>query len=211
MPALIVLSGAQGAGKTAACLSAAQALPDLGYAPRGVVCPGAYRNGVKAGIFFRDLGTGRERILAEACGPRMLPGLGSPRLDMGDPENPRYGMWRFHGAVLREMDRIARDAVAEMDAGGGQGAPACAFVDEIGPLEMAWGIGLVRTLARIDAAFSAPAEATRGMVIVTCRSALADTLAGRWPAAKRVDLDGLGAACALGAIVSIARSCSLRS
>jgi len=113
---IVILTGAQGAGKTTTCLRLLDRVRELGLDCAGICCPARLADGVKRGIDVVDARTQERRRLAEID---ELPGtlrLGPYRFD---PEAIAWGTSRL--AVACPCDVLV--------------------VDEIGPLELAHGEG----------------------------------------------------------------------
>lgn len=217
----IILSGASGSGKTTACALAARAAEAAGIPAGGIVCGAVFRNGVKTGIECSAVSSGpgaRPWPLAEARpghpGPRPAAssdGRGSPAFDDSDDFALRYGMWEFSKAALAAADAAAcRDAASALGSSRGH----IVFIDEIGPLELDRGVGLIGTLAALDEAAlneaalnEAALDGTRRRTfVVVARPDIAARLAARWPGARVVDMEGGTAEDVAKAIVSAHRA-----
>ena len=204
---LILFSGERGLGKSSALSELAQS---LGPKAGGVICPGSYAEGRKSAVYWRDLG----RVLHEA--PELLAreitpfagAPGQPRIDLSDERLVRYGKWEFLRAALAGADEACLRALAEP-------AAALAIVDELGPLELSYGQGYVKTLKRIDELYGGGPAALQGhgaggkplrkALIVALRPELVPLLAERWPGSVHVELtkdNRAGAAAALAARIS---------
>lgn len=193
-PAIILASAGRGAGKSTALAIAAARAAELGWEPRGIVCPGVYRDGLKAAVLCRILipdGSAGEawelaRCLPDydsagaAAAPSPGPGSpGGPRPVMLDAGRFSYGKWEFSLDGLRRADAACIDALAEAARG------RIVFVDEIGPLELKFGLGLAGTLAAIDG-LAAGVEEAPAAIVVAVRPELAGSLAERWPGSRTV-------------------------
>lgn len=205
------MAAERGAGKSTAFALAASGAAALGLEPCGIVCPGVYRDGLKAAVLCRALladgSAGGHWELARlipdfdpvgAAGAARPPGPGSPggpRPVMLDAERFSYGKWEFWIDGLRRADRacVAALARAERDS--------IVFVDEIGPLELEYGLGLAGTLAAIDGLAAPSAEMGEGWaaerggarnegrkaaIVVAVRPELADSLVKRWPGSRTI-------------------------
>lgn len=205
VPTIILAAAERGAGKSTAFALAAARAAELGWETRGIVCPGVYRDGLKAGVLCRILppdGSADEpwelaRLMPEygsvgaATAPSPGPGSsGGPRPVMLDAGRFCYGKWEFSLDGLRRADRACVDALARPSGG------RFVFIDEIGPLELKFGLGLAGTLAAVDrlAAASperragangegrgAGAEESPAAIVAAVRPELAEMLAERWP------------------------------
>jgi hypothetical protein len=187
----------------------------LGHKARGVVCPGLYTEGRKSAVCWLDLAraghdaAGHSEAKALA---RELPGYtgmtGQARIDLRDEKLVRYGKWEFSREALACADEACLRAIEDPSA-------RLAIVDELGPLELSYGQGYVRTLQRLDELFGARPAATHGpgdgggrankAVIVALRPDLAPLLAERWRGSYLFELskdNRAGAAAALAARIS---------
>lgn len=126
-PAVALLTGARGEGKTTLCAELARLARDRGYFVGGVLSPGSWSAGLRTGYDVQDLLSGRMRPLArrtEEAGPI------------------RRGPFLFDPAGF-EFGRAALAAAAA------QGAELI-IVDEVGPLELG-GEGWAAELDRLHA------------------------------------------------------------
>lgn len=209
-PAIILAAAERGAGKSTAFALAAARAAELGWEPRGIICPGVYRDGQKAAVLCRILipdGSAGEAWELARCLPDYdsAGAAGAPRPGPGSPGGPRpvmldagrfsYGKWEFSLDGLRRADAACIDALAEAARG------RIVFVDEIGPLELKFGLGLAGTLAAIDGLAAASAarganpaggrgaagvEEAPAAIVVAVRPDLAGSLAERWPGSRTV-------------------------
>lgn len=198
-PAIILAAAERGAGKSTAFALAAAAAAELGWEPRGIVCPGVYRGGLKAAVLCRILqpdGSADEpwelaRLMPEydsvgaAAAPSPGPGSpGGPQPVMLDAGRFSYGKWVFSLARLGRADRACVDALARTSGG------RIVFIDEIGPLELKFGLGLAGTLAAVDRLAAASPERRAGVapaaIVVAVRPELEESLAKRWPGARAI-------------------------
>ncbi len=225
---ILLLSGASGAGKTSACAMAASAAPDTGKRLAGILCPAVFKDGVKVGIDYRDLQAGPRSPswpLARALvarGPNGLHAGGSggkngaactgnparqPAFDDSSETLLRFGMWEFYKTALAGADETAR---RELALACGTPGDWLVCIDEIGPLELNKGRGLMRTLAAVDTLASgagAPDGSARGQahrvtIIVVARPDIAAWLETRWPGSRIISLDGLDAPTAARALLA---------
>jgi len=193
---IIILSGVSGSGKTSSCAVAVDLAREAGFPVAGSLCEAVFEGGSKVGIDWRDLADdgAPQRSLA-----RRLPGFVPPPADEArppvrigaydgsDPLTIRFGAWAFDRAALAEADAAAADAIAGVSGPDGPGA-GLAVVDEIGPLELDRGVGMVGALAALDRA--AADRSGRGLAVVVARPDIADRLAARWPGSVRIDVSG---------------------
>lgn len=122
-PALILLTGPRGAGKTRWCERLAGAGHAAGLAVAGVVSPAVLESGEKTAIDLRDLSTGRLRRLAGRPGP-------------GIPGTAGLG-WTFDAGTL-EWGNAILDRSVSCDL---------LILDELGPLEFRAEGGLAAAFA----------------------------------------------------------------
>lgn len=203
----VILSGASGSGKTSACKLVAEAARASRIPTGGIICPALFQDGRKVGIECADLSAAPSRNpwkLAEIrrdaagqppSGPARLPGTpGTPAFDDSDAEVLRYGMWEFSKAALAAADRSIIEYVAgsggDMIDGIADPSSAVVFVDEIGPLELNRGTGLVKTLAMLDEAAMKRGPGLRFLVVA--RPDIATRLEERWPDSRLVEMTGSG-------------------
>jgi nucleoside-triphosphatase THEP1 len=187
---LILFSGDKGLGKSGALRELALL---LGPKAGGVVCPGAYAEGRKSAVYWQDLArAGREEPDLLARESRAFVGApGQPRLDESEEGLLRYGKWEFNKLALANADGACLRALMDPSA-------RLAIVDEIGPLELSFGLGYIKTLARLDILYGVaseePSAGERGLpgprkaVIVALRPDLAPLLARRWPGGALFEL-----------------------
>lgn len=198
---IIVLAGPSGSGKTSSCGIAVRLAREAGVRVAGMLCEAVFSGGSKVGIDWRDLA---DEGAARRSLARRLPGFSqarsagapsqgrSPAFDDSNPHTVRFGSWEFDRKALAEADAATAAAVS-----GGSGpigaAPSLVIVDEIGPLELERGSGMVKTLVALDEAASPEWEragdAERlGLTVVVARPDIADKLAARWPGSVRLDV-----------------------
>lgn len=225
--AIILASAERGAGKSTAFALAAASAAARGWETGGILCPGAYRDGEKSAVLcralFADGGPAEPWELARvkpdfvsgaAAGMRQA-GQGSPRgprpVLAADGQSFSYGKWLFSLKGLARADAACVDALPRPSADDGASADGVAdgagfptaarervvFIDEIGPLELAFGLGLTRTLAAVDSLATASAGAASDgaaqgnrrreasvAIVVAVRPELAGALAERWPGSR---------------------------
>ncbi len=189
---IIVLSGRSGAGKTSACRLVETALASRGTTVGGVLCGAVFEAGVKVGILVSDVSRGPGHPAANLA-RAVPPGLRRvPLPDRGVPGTIRYGMWNFDEAALRAADEAISLFIS---ASGFAARRSIAFVDEIGPMELDHDIGMILTLAGLDAvagrAMAAQAPDQSPLCIVVARPDIAGRLAIRWPRSLRIDMETL--------------------
>ncbi len=211
---MILFSGDRGLGKSGALSELALI---LGPKAGGVICPGAYEEGRKSAVYWRDLareadGSKAGRLAGAELLARELPEYagtpGQPRLDLSGDGLLRYGKWEFSRSALAAADEACLRALMDPSLD-------LAIVDEIGPLELSHGLGYVKTLERLDELFGAGPAAARGSghsgaterkaVIVALRPDLEPILAQRWPGGALLELtkqNRATAAASLAALIS---------
>jgi nucleoside-triphosphatase len=147
MDRVVLLTGERGVGKTYLCQQVVRQTRALGRRCAGVLSPAVSDGGEKAGITLVDVSTGENRPLAVAD---QVPG------------EIRWGRYRFLSATL------------EWGAGVVEKAIPCDLlvVDELGPLELVSGKGLVAALGVLKAGGFA-------LALVVVRPELVDELVER--------------------------------
>lgn len=211
---IIVLSGASGSGKTSACKLVVEAARAAQMATGGILCGAIFQGGRKIGIECSDLSANPDRLpwpLAQirpdwvgsmpfaAATSSTTPG--KPAFDDSDARVLRYGMWEFGKPALAAADQAIIRYAATLDLPGNQGKRIL-FVDEIGPLELDRGAGLIQSLAMLDSA--APRHEADRMFLVVARPDIAGRLRERWPGSAMLEMDAKGSAAAADAILAMA-------
>jgi len=210
---ILLVSGASGSGKTSACRVVARAAAAGAIPTGGIICDAVFEDGRKTGIQCADLvagADGRPWPLARVS-PGALPrkpgvaagvadGSATPAFDDSDPTMVRYGMWEFQKSALAAADAAISGYVATLGVATAGYRMPLVFVDEIGPLELDRGTGMVKTLAALDAA--APRGAPGALYLVVARPDIADRLAERWPGSLVIAMNGTGAEGAARAILA---------
>ncbi|MCX6543440.1 MAG: hypothetical protein NTV05_03380 [Acidobacteria bacterium] len=118
-PAIVVLTGASGSGKTTVCLAVAARARCQPV--EGIVTVPRLENGAPVGLDVMCLATGVRRPLAEVT---------------GETDGPVVGKWRFHPAGLEFGNRCC--AVARSDG--------LLVIDEFGPLELLRSAGWIEAI-----------------------------------------------------------------
>lgn len=189
----MVLAGPSGSGKTSSCAIAVRLAREAGVPVAGSLCEAVFEDGSKVGIDWMNLaddGATRRSIARRLPGFHTRPGDGArppgwrAAFDGSDPRAIRFGSWEFDGAALAEADEAASAAV-DAAASARRAEARLVIVDEIGPLELDRGVGMVRTLAALDRA------GRGGLMVVVARPDIADRLALRWPGSVRLDVEGV--------------------
>lgn len=156
---LKIVSGPPGSGKTSYCLSRVDRARAAGQDVAGIVSVAEPAVGERRQILALDLRSSERRPLAD-----LEPPVGRPVV--------RSGRWWFHCGTVTWANRVLRDA----------GPCDLLVVDEIGPLELRYGLGLVDALPILH-------RRAYGEAIVTVRPSLAAALSERWPWAEVLRLD----------------------
>jgi len=215
---ILLVSGASGSGKTSACRIVARASGARDIPTGGVICDAVFEDGRKVGIQCADLARGDEgrpwplarvrpgalpRKPGEAAGT--AGGPATPAFDDSDPTVVRFGMWEFQKSGLAAADAAISGYVATLGVATlGVTRPGyrmpLVFVDEIGPLELDRGTGMVKTLAALDEA--APLGAPGALFLVVARPDIAARLAERWPGSLLIEMNGTGPESAAEAILA---------
>ena len=123
---MLIVSGPSGSGKSTWCAELARQARRRGIEPRGVLSPGRFEAGRKVGIDIVDLASGEQRSLA------------SPRTSASD--GVLTDDWCFETESLEWANQLL---------GGIEGA-RLVILDELGPLELVRGQGLVEGLQLLD-------------------------------------------------------------
>jgi nucleoside-triphosphatase THEP1 len=156
-PGLVIITGKRGSGKTLWCLELVKQTHFLGLNPSGLVSPAILECDQKVGIDLLDLTSGQRQHLAYRT-------VDAP----GDLQNPNWqmisGTLDWGNSILESIDLCD-----------------LFILDEIGPLELEQGIGLMSGLDIIDSRKSFPC-------FVVVRPALLVNAQKRWPWAQIVDL-----------------------
>jgi nucleoside-triphosphatase THEP1 len=169
---IILLTGQRGSGKSTVALNLSKQLSRSGIQVGGIICPGIFDQGRKIGIKSHYLNNGHEEIVGME---RLLEGKRLP--ESTGPDTFSYGRWEFRRSAL-----ASADAAIIQDTEGSW----FVFVDEIGPLELDHGLGMCRTLARLDA----DKDKNEGIMMVCARQDLVKVLTERWPGSLVVELTG---------------------
>jgi nucleoside-triphosphatase THEP1 len=119
---VLIITGAQGEGKSTVIGALARALREAGLSLGGLHAPGFWEDGRRSGFDAVDLGSGERRSLCRTEGPEDWPSQGPFRFS---PEGLAFGRQALAAALRR--------------------APDVVIVDEVGPLELrgeGWSGGL---------------------------------------------------------------------
>ena len=146
-PQVLLLMAPSGRGKTTACQRAVELARSRGLRVGGLLSPPVVHDGVKTAITLRDVGTGRERVLARAH-------------QAGD--GPRVGDWTFDPASVTWGNQVLA-SLAPCDL---------LVIDEIGPLELELGQGLMNALGVLR-------RGAYRLALVTMRPRLVETITAR--------------------------------
>jgi len=207
---IVLLSGVSGSGKTSTCMSVAETAHKANTPTGGILCRAVFQDGRKAGIECADLAANPAQqpwmlahIRQDWARPRSLATVllpespRNPAFDDSDSDVLRYGMWEFSKQALVSADQAiigyaskASETKNDETSPGGNAElhPPILFVDEIGPLELDRGTGLVKTLAMLDDI--ARQDETGLRFLVVARPDIAARLKERWPVSTMVEMDG---------------------
>jgi iron complex transport system ATP-binding protein len=154
-PQLLLVTGLKGAGKTTWCTKLADVAKGSGMVVKGILSPGIFRGKNKIGIGVQAIATGEMQQLAELRKGE-IEGLATPR-------------WRFIPGSMTWANVILKEA------------ESCdlLIIDEIGPLELLQGKGLISGIERLD-------KMQYRAACVVIRPSLIPTALHRWPHAKVV-------------------------
>ncbi|MFW5771887.1 MAG: nucleoside-triphosphatase [Phototrophicaceae bacterium] len=157
-PQILLVTGDSGAGKTTWCAALIDAARAAGLTVGGLLCPAVFNDGAKTGIDMRNLLTGETRRLAQRRTPQST---GVMTIH-----------WHFDESVLDWGNAVLRE-LPPVDT---------LIIDELGPLELIRGEGLLEALTVLD----------RGAFQVACvivRLGLVEAARQRWPGALVVDVE----------------------
>jgi nucleoside-triphosphatase THEP1 len=138
----------------------------------GIICPGIFDQGRKIGIKSHYLDSGHEELVGMEC---QL--AGKPLPESTGPDTFSFGRWEFRRSALTSADAAIIQDIE---------AARFVFVDEIGPLELDHGLGMCRTLARLDT----DKANNKSIMMVCARQDLEKVLTERWPESLVVELTG---------------------
>jgi nucleoside-triphosphatase THEP1 len=147
---LILVSGQSGSGKTHWCLELAEHAKAQGISAVGLVSPGVIEAGNKIGIELVDVASGSRQRLAIRRGKS---GKGQFTLD-----------WDFNDEAINWGNSILRQLITCQ----------LLILDEIGPLELQRGGGLVKSIGLITAR-------QYGLACVAIRPSLLEIAQALWP------------------------------
>jgi nucleoside-triphosphatase THEP1 len=156
----LILTGETGCGKTRTCKGVADGLRGRGWRVAGVISPAVWMADQKVGIDVLDLRSGEVRRLAERAGGE------------GEAAGPATPGWRFHAATLAWCNSLLANA----------GDPDLLVIDELGPLELEQGQGLMQGMQAADAG-----RFRMGLLVV--RPRLLPLARTRWPDALILALE----------------------
>jgi nucleoside-triphosphatase len=148
MSRVVLVTGERGVGKTHLCQQVVEQAGKTGYRCAGVLSRAVFDGEEKAAITLVDVATGAERILAVAD---------------DKPGELRWGRYRFVPSTLEWGSQLLT------------GAMPCdlLIVDELGPLELTLGLGLVAALGVLkEGAFSLALVVVRPELLDTVREQL---------------------------------------
>jgi nucleoside-triphosphatase THEP1 len=149
-PSRYLLTGESSTGKTAWCCKLAESARNSRLTLGGVVSPGRYIGDRRIAIDLQDVNTGETHQLA-SLRPRIEPDQPTRKWVM-DSETISWG-----NRIFRELGKI--DLL---------------IVDEIGPLELIHGKGLLHAIHAID-------QGKYGAAVIVVRASLLENILDRWP------------------------------
>jgi len=154
MSKVVLITGARGVGKTHLCQKVAELAGDRGHCCAGVISRAVFDGEDRVAIIMVDVATNAERTLALAD---------------DEPGELRWGRYRFVPATLEWGSDLLT------------GAAPCdlLIIDELGPLELVLGQGLV---AALDVLY----EGAFSLALVVVRPELLDTVRGRLRKAETI-------------------------
>ncbi len=156
-PELILVTGIRGAGKTRWCMDLIDHARAFDLKLCGLISPAVFEAGKKVGIDLLDLHSGERRRLAYRTGH-----VGS---------DLRTTDWQMVAETL-EWGNVILENINSCDL---------FILDEVGPLEFEYGIGLIAGLDIIDSRKRFPS-------IVVVRPSLLALADKRWPWAQVLDV-----------------------
>jgi len=144
------ISGPSGSGKTTFCLDLHQRVVSEGMRPGGFISPGVFHAGRKVGIDVLNVWSGEQRRLANRY--------------YDEPEGLFTRKWQFDEAVISWVNTFLA------------AQPPCdlLFLDEIGPVELEQGKGLLEATTLLD-------ERIYRNVVLVIRPHLLAVARERWP------------------------------
>ncbi|HNT23905.1 MAG TPA: nucleoside-triphosphatase [Anaerolineales bacterium] len=163
-PALFLVTGGRGSGKTSWCIELLRQARSVGIEPVGLVSPAVFEHGTKAGIDLVCVATGERRNLAVRRQPA-VPGSAAQQAGWHKFD------WQFFPDVLAWGNQVL-DTLPPGEL---------LILDELGPLEFFEQVGFTAGLEQI----------TRQAFKITCvviRPTLLEQALGRWPWAKIITI-----------------------
>lgn len=162
-PALILVTGEHGSGKTTWCLELAREARSAGMEPAGLVSPAVFEQGVKTGIDLIQIATGERRHLAAIR--RHAPSDSGVR-----PDSPRRH-WSFDPETLAWGNQVMK----ALQPG------KLLILDELGPLELLENSGFTAGIEQIQ-------RRNFALTCVVVRPSLLQNALERWPWAQKLQL-----------------------
>jgi nucleoside-triphosphatase THEP1 len=159
-PKLLIVTGEIGTGKTTWCQQWIDYAREQQARVCGLLSPALVQDGLKIGIQLVNLATREQRLLAW--------------LRAGDKDNATgitTKRWRFDPDTLAWGDTVLQD-ITNTDV---------LIIDELGPLELEYGIGWQSALELINS------EEAYGMACIVVRPALVPVALSRWPHALTLE------------------------
>ena len=169
---IILLTGQKGSGKTTTAIKIVSRLKQEGITVGGVVCPGIFSQNRKIGIKCHHLANDYEEVLGMERYTS-----GKPVVESTGPDSFSFGRWEFSSSALATADEAI---ITDLKIS------PFVVVDEIGPLELDFSLGMSKSLARLDI----DREINNCTILVCARSDLKQHLLTRWPGAIPAELAG---------------------
>lgn len=170
-PALYLITGPSGAGKTVWCQKLAGQASTAGFTVGGILSEPVIISGCKVAIDLIDVaGKERKRLAVLHAWPAAVP-IAMTMATQKAPVFPTAGRWRFDPVTLCWGNRVL-DRCNEVDM---------LIIDELGPLEFEQEGGL-------EAAFTVLARNKFRLACVTVRPLLLSLAHRRWPQSQIITL-----------------------
>jgi nucleoside-triphosphatase THEP1 len=158
--ARLILTGESGCGKTRTCRMVADGLRARGWTIAGVLSPGVWWAGERVAIDALDLRSGEVRRLAER------------REGEGEAMGPATAGWLFRADTLSWCNALLQNV----------GTADLLIIDELGPLELERGQGLMQGVLAADAG-------RFGIGLLVVRPRLLTAAQTRWPDSTILAID----------------------
>lgn len=140
---IFLVTGERGAGKTTWLKQLVAAARQVGYPVNGLLSPGAFENGNKIAINLVNLATDETRFMCTPVEPHLSAGRGRiRRLDTGKLV---LGGWEMQEDVLQWGNELLYEAILSQHTAKSE-TPAILIIDELGPLELNYGLGFTNAI-----------------------------------------------------------------